>query len=182
MQPPKLSNVRALIESVQPLHDFVLVKISPEDAGYPRLVLPDSVRGGHMRPGLKHGKVVAVGRGDRFTSRAVADGKEASRKRFEGDRLPMHVNVGDEVIWSRTPANLTLIEGDVYVFVHEEAVFGIIESDDAELGFIDDDTEGDDPAMYADECSPDTAALPSTNGYGGNSEETKNNCDGVPAG
>lgn len=126
MQPPKLSNIRAAIESVTPLHDFVLVRISPRDAGYLSLVLPDKYVNGHMEPGLKRGVAVAIGRGDRFTTT-----HKGSRKRFEGDRMPMHVKPGDEVLWTRTPANMVVIEGDAYVFVHEELIFGVLEQEAA---------------------------------------------------
>lgn len=125
MQPPKLSNVRALVESVRPLHDFVLVRRSPDEDRYGRIILPDGSKN-PMKPGLKRGIAVAVGRGDRFTTT-----HKGSHKRFEGERLPMNVKVGDEVIWTRTPANNTLIDGQEYVFVHEEMIFGIIEQEAA---------------------------------------------------
>jgi co-chaperonin GroES (HSP10) len=127
MQPPKLSNIQALIESVRPLHDFVLVRRSPDEDRYGRIILPTGNRG-MMKPGLKRGIAVAVGRGDKFTMKPKGNG-ELFRKRFSGERMPMHVRPGDEVIFSRSPANNTLIDGQEYVFVHEELIFGIIEKE-----------------------------------------------------
>ena len=125
MQQPKLSNIQALVESVRPLHDFVLVRRSPDEDRYGRIILQDGARN-PMKPGLKRGIAVAVGRGDKFTMKPKGNG-EIHRKRFPGDRMPMDVRPGDEVIFSRTPANNTLIDGQEYVFVHAELIFGIIE-------------------------------------------------------
>jgi hypothetical protein len=147
MYGPRLQSVSTEMEAMKPLGDFVLVKPLPIDDPLSRLWLPISVKRTIMQ--LKLGLVVAAGDGDRLiTLRCKACGTERSRLAQLGfthaehlrapiktsrcscgesavdlvgeTRAAMNVQVGDEIIYWRSPANDCFINGVEYVFLHEE--------------------------------------------------------------
>jgi co-chaperonin GroES (HSP10) len=113
------------LSKLTPLHDFVLVHEIPEKT----LLVQNGVM--HMtgdyrwrsdRPkGLRRGRVVAVGRGDKILCGPCA---------CEGRRAEMNVHAGDEVVYPRVPANDVVINGEEYTFLHEEQhVLAIVEKE-----------------------------------------------------
>lgn len=113
MKPILERNIDAVIERLRPLHDFVLVQRIIEDKPAPDslLVLPDAAKRPVM--GLRRGVAVRVGRGDMTP---------------DGGRLPIHVEPGDEVIYTRCPDNDVRINGGEYTFLHEEQhIFAVVE-------------------------------------------------------
>jgi chaperonin GroES len=91
--------------SLKPLEDRVVVKPSEEEETTASgLVIPDTAK---ERP--QEGEVVAVGPG-----------------RFEdGQRIPMDVNVGDKVIYSKYGGTEVKLEGDEYLILSARDVLAI---------------------------------------------------------
>lgn len=114
MNQPKHLSVTAELEEIRPLYDFVLVRRLDEDGKKDGLViLPDASRN-PMKPGVKQGKVIACGAGDKL---------------HDSSRVFMHVKSGDTVLYQRAPANNVVINGGEYVFLHEESqILAVIEA------------------------------------------------------
>ncbi len=94
--------------ALRPLRDKVVVKPSAEEeksAG--GIFLPDSAK---KKP--QEGKVIAVGSG-----RVLDDGTIS----------PLSVKVGDTVIYSKYGGTETKLEGEDYVILDEDQIYGIIE-------------------------------------------------------
>ena len=105
MKPLNYANVDEAIVDIRPLGDFVLVERLREQEQQNVLIrLPGDVVNPD-RPGIRKGVVLAVGPGDRLP---------------DGTRAPMHVAVGDTVLYSRAPANGLLVNGREVVFLREE--------------------------------------------------------------
>lgn len=105
MKPVNYANVDEALEAIRPLGDFVLVeRIDAQVQDEALIRLPSSAIHAD-RPGIRRGRVLAVGPGDRLP---------------DGSRAPMGVKVGDEILYSRAPANGILIDGRETVFLHEE--------------------------------------------------------------
>lgn len=148
MQGPKLRSVSADLAKIRPMGDYVLVKRLPNDNPVEGLWLPKSVQK-EVRQ-LRRGTVCAVGLGDpmiRIRCKACGgernnmallkpshrDGQRepihiASCNCGETDyelissnlRCPMEVQLGDQVLYWRSPANDVCINGEEYVLLHEE--------------------------------------------------------------
>ena len=123
--------------AVQPLHDFVLVERLPDSAP-PGILIPESLR--NANTGLRIGKVLAIGPGDPArvyecgnpdcsgAPHVISSGKTPTCY-WCGSRMfwtrstrthPMHVDIGDRVVYPRVPANDIRINGQEYTFLHEE--------------------------------------------------------------
>ena len=90
----------------KPLHDKVLVRITEEEevsAGW--IVLPGSAT---EKP--SQGEVVAVGPG---------------KRQENGDLLPIGVSVGDIVVFGQYGGNEIKIDGEDYLILSENDIFGI---------------------------------------------------------
>lgn len=94
---------------IQPLHDRVLVKeVSPDDRSKKTasgIIIPDTVSEDR---GAKHGKVVAVGNG----------------KVDDGERIPLEVKVGDDVLFEW--GTKIKYQGEEYHVVTESSIIAII--------------------------------------------------------
>ena len=101
------------LEHLTPLYDFVLVKrLKDKECTESGLVwLPDNAR--NPEQGLRRGVVLKVGPGDKHPA---------------GGRLPMNAAPGDEIVYPRVPANDIRLNGEEYVFLHEEQhILAVIE-------------------------------------------------------
>lgn len=146
MRPIFHPSIPAELSQVQPHGDFVLVRRIPEQER-PNLIIAPGWRNKGV-DGVKRGEVLAVGKGDRrhewvcitcggithTTEKAPSKGGECrhhwERMAVMEDRHPMHVKVGDEVLYHRAPANHISLNGQDYVFLHEEQhVLAVIEQD-----------------------------------------------------
>jgi len=95
---------------VKPLGDRVLVQrveIEEEksDGG---IYIPDTVN--KEKP--QRGNVVAVGQG---------------KRKDDGERIPLDVNEGDEVIFGKYGGQEIKIDGEEYLILREEDIFGLVE-------------------------------------------------------
>lgn len=141
-----LASASADPATVQPTGDFVLIKPLPNPLE--KLWLPETVRRG-MSP-LKRGRVVAAGPGDKLltlqcracnavrTRIAALEWLHSDHLRgpvqlgrcacgcgscevvSADERTEMQTRPGDEVLYWRAPANDVRINGEEYVFLHEE--------------------------------------------------------------
>jgi len=92
----------------RPLGDRILVKPSPgEEKTKSGIVLPDSAK---EKP--QQGKVVAVGGG-------VKDEK--------GNKIPMEIKVGDEVLYSKYSGTEVKIDDEEHLIIKESDVLAIVE-------------------------------------------------------
>lgn len=96
---------------VKPLGDRVLVKREDEDeqksAG--GIIIPDTV----SKEKPQRGKVIAVGQGARNE---------------DGERIPMDVSEGDDVLFGKYSGNEIKVEGEELLILRESDIFGILES------------------------------------------------------
>jgi chaperonin GroES len=94
---------------INPLADRVLIEPLPfEEKTKAGIILPESAE--KERP--EQGKIIAVGPG-----RTVASGKT----------IPLHVKVGDKVLFTKYGPNEFKIEGKEYLIAKEEDILAIIE-------------------------------------------------------
>jgi co-chaperonin GroES (HSP10) len=84
----------------------VLVERLEDEETRGSIVIPATVRNPEV--GLRRGKVVACGPGDRLVHAGLPD------------RAPMNVSPGDTVLYTRVPANDVKIGGRMYTMCHEE--------------------------------------------------------------
>ena len=95
--------------SLKPLEDRIVVKPSDEEETTASgIVIPDTAK---ERP--QEGKVVAVGPG-RFNE----DGDE---------RIPLDIEVGDTVIYSKYGGTEVKVEGDEYLILSARDVLAVVE-------------------------------------------------------
>lgn len=93
--------------NLTPLGDRLIVKPkSQEEKTASGIILPDSAK---EKP--QEGEVVAAGEGK------LTD---------EGKRLPMHVKVGDKVIYGKYSGTEVKIDGEEYLIVSEKDILAII--------------------------------------------------------
>jgi chaperonin GroES len=95
--------------SLKPLNDRVIVEaIEKETLSAGGIVLPDTAQ---EEP--QQGIVIAVGPGLRDT---------------EGNRIPLDVAVGDEIIFSRYGGSTLIHDGKTLLILREEEIFAVIEN------------------------------------------------------
>ncbi|PIV46789.1 co-chaperone GroES [bacterium (Candidatus Gribaldobacteria) CG02_land_8_20_14_3_00_41_15] len=95
--------------TIKPLADRVLIEPLPfEEKTKAGIILPESAE--KERP--EQGKIIAVGPG-----RTVASGKT----------IPLHVKVGDKVLFTKYGPNEFKIDGKEYLIAKEEDILAIIE-------------------------------------------------------
>ena len=93
---------------LRPLQDRVVVKRKDEEttsAG--GIVLPGSAT---EKP--QQGEVVAVGPG---------------KKTNDGDVVPVDLKVGDHVVFGQDGGNTVKIDGDEFLILNENEIFGVVE-------------------------------------------------------
>ena len=92
---------------LRPLGDKILVKrVEAETKTKSGIVLPDSAK---EKP--RRGKVLSVGEGKRLDN---------------GERSPLHVKKGDEVIFASYAGTEIKLDGEDFIIMREEEVLGII--------------------------------------------------------
>lgn len=93
---------------VKPLGDRVLVQRFEEEEQKTSggIYIPDTAKEKPQR-----GKVVAVGPG---------------KQTDDGKRLPMDVKEGDEVLFGKYSGNDIKIDGEEYMIIREDEIYGII--------------------------------------------------------
>jgi len=145
MKPEHHPNIPAELADVRPFGDFVLVRREP-DHGENIIIDPNWKK--NPAQGIKRGTVMSCGPGD--PSRlwqckrcdyclgvsTVKAPKPCPRCNSKTDwkyigraRHPMHVEPGDEVLYSRAPANDVVIGDREYVFLHEEQhILAVVEA------------------------------------------------------
>ncbi len=93
---------------LKPLDDRVVVKQSEaEEKTSGGIILPDAAK---EKPQI--GKVVAVGPG---------------KLQDNGERSPMGVKEGDEVIYGKYSGSEVEVDGEKYVIISESGILGILE-------------------------------------------------------
>jgi chaperonin GroES len=94
--------------TLQPLYDRIIIKpLETEQITASGIIIPDTAN--KEKP--QQGKVIAVGSG-RITD--------------EGKILPMHVKVGDTVLFSKYVPDEVTIKNETYLVVREDSVLAII--------------------------------------------------------
>jgi len=97
-----------MVINLRPLGDRVVVeRIKDETRSKAGIYIPDSAK---EKP--NKGKILAVGPG---------------KKRKDGTRIPMDVNVGDVILFGKWGGNEVKIDRKEYLLIKEEDIFGIIE-------------------------------------------------------
>jgi len=92
---------------IKPLEDRVVVKTAPADEkGMGGIIIPDTAK---EKP--QKGKVMAVGTGK------VSE---------TGDKIPIHVKVGDTVLYGKYSGTEVTIDGEEYLIVRESDILAII--------------------------------------------------------
>ncbi len=92
---------------LQPLHDNLIVEATaPKEATVSGIIIPDS---GKEKP--EHGKVVAIGQGKRGD---------------DNELVPVAVNVGDKVMFSKYGFDEIKINGEEYYIISESNILGVI--------------------------------------------------------
>ncbi len=98
-----MSNVK-----IEPLYDNVVIKAEKEDAKTSSgIFIPDTAQ----KEKKQIGKVVAVGPG-KFND--------------HGERMPMHVQIADRVIYGQYSGDDVEINGEDYKIISEERILGIL--------------------------------------------------------
>lgn len=91
---------------IRPLNDRVVVeRLEEENTTSGGIVIPDTAREKPQR-----GKVISVGPG------TIAD---------HGDRIPLQVNEGDTVLFSKYAGTETTIEGTTYTIMREDDILAV---------------------------------------------------------
>ena len=93
--------------SVTPLHDRIIVKrLEQETKTTGGIIIPDTAKEKPLK-----GKVVATGKG---------------RVNDEGKTLPLGVKKGDEVLFGKYAGTEFHLDGDEYLMMREEDIYGIL--------------------------------------------------------
>lgn len=96
------------MSNIKPLGDRVLVQISEEaEQTESGIIIPDTAS--KERP--QQGKVVAVGEG---------------RRDEQGNRIPMDVNAGDTVLFTKYGPDEVEVDGEEYLVVKESDILAVI--------------------------------------------------------
>jgi chaperonin GroES len=94
--------------SIKPLRDRILVKrLEAEEKTKGGIILPDTAK---EKP--QEGKVVAIGTG---------------RIDDNGKKIDLTVKVGDRILFGSYAGNEVRIDGEEYLIMREEEVFGVVE-------------------------------------------------------
>ena len=93
---------------LKPLHDKVLVKRTEEEATSAGGI----ILSGSAKEKPSQGEVIAVGPG---------------KKTDSGDLMPVGVSVGDTVIFGQYGGNEIKLDGDDFLILGENDIFGVIE-------------------------------------------------------
>ena len=93
---------------IKPLNDRILVKrLEAEDKSKGGIIIPDTAK---EKP--NQGKVIAVGEG---------------AKDKDGKRVPVQVKSGDRILFSSYAGTDLKLEGDEFIILREDDIYGIIE-------------------------------------------------------
>ena len=93
---------------VRPLNDRVLIKrVADKETTSGGLIIPEAAKEKQAR-----GKVIAVGNG---------------RSDDNGDRRPLDVKKGDEVLFGKYSSTEIKLEGDDLIILKEEEILAVIE-------------------------------------------------------
>ncbi len=91
----------------RPLHDRVAIKqVAGEEKTAGGIIIPDSAKEKPLR-----GKVIAIGEGAYDSN---------------GNKIPMNVKVGDEVLYAKWGSNEVKIDGEEILIMKESDILGII--------------------------------------------------------
>ncbi|MHB1127477.1 MAG: co-chaperone GroES [Bacillota bacterium] len=94
--------------NVKPLGEKVVIKVlASEEKTKSGIVLPDTAK---EKP--QEGKVVAIGTG---------------RILENGEKVPLEVNVGDKVIYSKYAGTEIKVEGEEYLILNERDILAVVE-------------------------------------------------------
>lgn len=106
-------------EDVRPLGDQVMVKPdSPLDRTRTGLYIPEKAQ--RHEAHLRTGTVVAAGLGDKLA---------------DGARYPMHVAVGDRVVYDQASNRVVVLDGEEFLILHEEQHILMVFEEPASLPF-----------------------------------------------
>ena len=93
--------------NIKPLHDRIIVKRLPQEVKTSGgIIIPDTAK---EKP--QKGKVVSTGKG---------------RVNDEGKVLPLEVKPGDEVLFGKYAGTEFKMDGDEYLMMREEDIYGVI--------------------------------------------------------
>ena len=93
----------------RPLQDRILVeRVESEEKTVGGIILPDSAK---EKP--QQGKIIAVGPGKRDEA---------------GKIIAMEVKVGDKILFGKYTGTEIKLDGEEYIIMREEDVFGLLES------------------------------------------------------
>ena len=94
---------------IKPLNDRILVKrLEAEDKTAGGIIIPDTAK---EKP--NQGKVVAVGEG---------------AKDKDGKRVPIQLKKGDRILFSSYAGTEMKLEGEEFIILREDDIYGIIEA------------------------------------------------------
>ncbi|MBK5935295.1 MAG: co-chaperone GroES [Halorhodospira halophila] len=94
--------------SIRPLHDRVVIQRLEEERTSPGgIVIPDTAAEKPMK-----GKVIAVGNGKMLDN---------------GERRPVEVNVGDQVLFGKYAGTEVKIDGQDYLVMREDDIMAVFE-------------------------------------------------------
>ena len=93
---------------IRPLHDRVLVKrLEPKEVVKGGIIIPDTAR---EKP--QEGEVVAIGNGKVLEN---------------GNIVPMHVKVGENVLFGKYAGTEVKIDEQEYLIMREDDILGVLE-------------------------------------------------------
>jgi chaperonin GroES len=93
--------------NLRPLYDRIVVKrIEDQETTRNGIIIPDSAK---EKP--QEGEVIAVGNGKRLE---------------DGTLVPLDVNVGDRILFSKYSGNDTKLDGAEYIIMREDEVLGVL--------------------------------------------------------
>ena len=93
--------------NIRPLHDRIIVKrLAQEEKTKGGIIIPDTAKEKPIR-----GKVISTGKG---------------RLNDEGKTLPLDVKTGDKVLFGKYAGTEFKMDGDEYLMMREEDIYGII--------------------------------------------------------
>lgn len=102
-----MATVSLSVSSVKPLGDRICIKVSQaEEKTTGGILMPDIAQ---EKPQV--GKVAAIGPGGRNN---------------DGDRQPMEVKVGDQVLYSKYAGTVIKLESEDYVLLAEQDILAIV--------------------------------------------------------
>jgi len=97
-----------IAKKIKPLDDRVLIQgISEIDISVSGIIIPETAS--KDRP--QRGRILAAGPG---------------KKNDEGKRIPMDVQVGDEVIFSKYAPDEITIDGEDFIIAREDSIIAIV--------------------------------------------------------